>query len=102
MLRADFTLFDQYEYTHQDRKSKFTFPITVFSAKDDGMITSTMVKGWKEETTGMPFEFVEIDGHHLFPLDKEPKAIWLTKIAKGLDGVMELIDLKAEYAGMGL
>lgn len=35
MLRSDFTLFDQ--YTHEDdNKKKFAFPVTVYSATDDG------------------------------------------------------------------
>jgi len=98
MLRADFTLFDQYEYQHGD-ESKFTWPLTVFSAKNDDMITSTMCQLWKEQTTEL-FEFFEVDGNHMFPLDKEQKSDWLDKIAKGLDDVMEVIELKFEYSGI--
>ena len=100
MLRSDFTLFDQ--YTHEDdNKKKFAFPMTVYSATDDGMISEAMCRGWKEHTS-QTFEFITIDGHHLFPLDKEQKSVWLKSVAKGLDDVMELIELKAEYEGMGL
>jgi len=98
LLRADFTLFDQYEYQHED-KSKFSFPITVYSAKHDGMITPAMCKEWKGQTSET-FEFFEIDGNHMFPLDKKQKSIWLEKIARDLDQVMEGIELKKDYAGV--
>lgn len=101
MLRADFTLFDQYKHDHQEEQSNFTWPLTVFYARHDDMITSTMCKGWQEQTSGT-FEFIPISGHHLFPLDKEQKSIWLNDIVKRMDGIMEMIELKLEYAGMGL
>lgn len=101
LLRADFSLFDQYNYDHDEENPKFTWPLTVFSATSDGMITQSMCKGWQEQTSGK-FVLENLNGHHLFPLQKEQKSIWLGKIAERLDDVMELIELKLEYEGMGL
>merc|ERR1711862_9880 len=98
MLRADFKLFDEYEYKHQD-KPKFPWRVTAFSAKDDGMVTPAMCRGWEEQTSG-EFELVELDGNHMFPLNREQKSAWLAKIAQGLDDVMELVELKMDYEGI--
>ena len=95
LLRADFTLFDEYNYNHGET-AKYSFPMTMFSAKDDRMITEAMCNDWKEKTSKR-FELVPIDGHHLFPLDKEQKDVWLKRIVKDLDGVMEVIELKLIY-----
>lgn len=97
LLRADFALFDKYEHEGEEKpKNKPDWDLTVFSAKNDRMITEAMCKEWKGQTSGK-FELVRNEGHHLFPLEKEQKPIWLGEIAKSLDGVLELIELKEEY-----
>jgi hypothetical protein len=45
-----------------------------------------MVRGWQRFTTGA-FECLQVQGHHLWPLDKEPKAAWLGMIAERLQGM---------------
>mmetsp|Transcript_26860 Transcript_26860/g.45783 ORF Transcript_26860/g.45783 Transcript_26860/m.45783 type:complete len:327 (+) Transcript_26860:216-1196(+) len=114
LLRADFTLFDQYTHQHATsttddaEKKKFNFPMTIFHAKHDGMITQSMCESWKEfiassSSSSTDFESIEIEnGHHLFPLEKEQKSLWLKLIVKRLEDVMDMIELKLEYAGMGL
>jgi len=97
LLRSDFTLFDQFK--HEGEASKFDWSATIFYGKDDGMITKEMCEGWKDMTKGTP-KTVEVEGHHLFPLEKVPKAAWLGEVAKELDDVMEYVELKLEYAGM--
>ena len=44
-----------------------------------------MVDGWQLFTTGS-FEAVQIEGHHLWPLDKEAKVSWLSHICQRLHG----------------
>ena len=82
LMRSDFHLFDKYDYTHLD-KDNFDFPMTVFYATGDKMITREMVEGWELHTTGA-FEVIEIVGNHLFPLQKEPKREWLQTIVDRL------------------
>lgn len=41
------------------------------------------LQGWQRFTTGS-FQLLEVDGHHLWPLDKVSKAVWLTTIAEHL------------------
>ena len=42
-----------------------------------------MVLGWQRFTRG-EFECLGIDGHHLWPLDKDAKVVWLRLIAERL------------------
>ena len=88
MMRADFHLFDKYEYAHIDREN-FNWPLTVFHGYADRMITEEMVRGWETHTSGA-FEFITVRGHHLFPLEKEQKAFWLQKIVDRLDPIVKL------------
>mmetsp|Transcript_281 Transcript_281/g.407 ORF Transcript_281/g.407 Transcript_281/m.407 type:complete len:365 (+) Transcript_281:264-1358(+) len=104
IMRADFELFDQYTFAHArvnaagaetgteehaDNDSKkllgggFDFPLTTFFGTRDRKISRDMVLGWQEFTSGK-FEIVEVEGNHLFPLDKEPKTLWLQHIADRL------------------
>ena len=41
-------------------------------------------QGWARFTTG-PFQLLEVEGHHLWPLEKGSKAAWLQVIADQLD-----------------
>lgn len=86
ILRADFHLFDKYDYAHVD-KAPFDWPLTVFYGTDDEMISQEMCCGWETHTTGS-FELLSIDGGHLFPLEKQSKLNWLQLIADRLEKVI--------------
>ena len=86
MLRADFHLFDKYDYAHVD-KAPFDWPLTVFYGTGDEMISQEMCCGWETHTTGS-FELLSIDGGHLFPLEKQSKLNWLQLIADRLEKVI--------------
>ena len=62
----------------------FGFPICAYWGSRDRKITEKMVSGWRAFTSG-PFTLERIEGHHLWPLDKESKRVWLQLIAGGLD-----------------
>lgn len=40
-------------------------------------------QGWSRFTSG-PFQLLEVEGHHLWPLEKASKAAWLGVIAEQL------------------
>ena len=61
----------------------FDFPITAFYGAADRRITEAHVRGWARFTTGA-FACRRVDGHHLWPLQKAPKAAWLQAITEGL------------------
>ncbi|EIE19364.1 alpha/beta-hydrolase [Coccomyxa subellipsoidea C-169] len=82
LMRADFTLFDEYEFTHTGA-SPFAFPITSFFGTSDRRIKEEMVVRWARFTTG-GFECLPIEGHHLWPLVKESKVLWLGAIVERL------------------
>lgn len=86
ILRADFAVFDTYEYGREEKEEQdvFHFPITAFYGTQDEVVTRAMVQGWDAHTTG-PFELKAVEGKHLFPLDRKPKAEWLGEIAAVLD-----------------
>ena len=42
-----------------------------------------MVEGWQLFTNGS-FEAIQIEGHHLWPLNKEAKVSWLSHICQRL------------------
>lgn len=84
LMRADFTLFDEYCHTHKG-EPPFDFPLTCFWGSRDRRITKDMVQGWSKFTTGA-FSLSRVEGNHLWPLDKEPKGAWLAVIASGLAG----------------
>lgn len=50
----------------------------------DRKITEKMVSGWGAFTSGA-FTLERIEGHHLWPLDKESKCVWLQLIAERLE-----------------
>jgi len=83
ILLHDFGIFDGYEY--DDSKGEpFDFPIQTYYATRDQKVAKQMVQGWQNYTTAS-FECGPIEGHHLFPLDKEGKAEWLEKAAQVLE-----------------
>eukprot|EP00877_Chromochloris_zofingiensis_P010928 jgi/Chrzof1/6089/Cz17g09090.t1 len=63
LLRADFKLFDEYEYA-KVVSSSFTFPITAFWGSQDQRITQDMVKVWSENTEGVVMLYATIMTHH--------------------------------------
>ncbi|PRW20885.1 Monothiol glutaredoxin- chloroplastic [Chlorella sorokiniana] len=83
LMRADFTLFDEYEHTHGGQPP-FAFPLITFWGSRDRRIKQHLVQGWSRFTTGA-FELHEMEGHHLWPLDKASKAVWLGQIAAQLE-----------------
>ncbi|KAL4451499.1 hypothetical protein ABPG75_007161 [Micractinium tetrahymenae] len=82
LMRADFTLFDEYEHTHEGAPP-FGFPLTAFWGSRDRRIKQRMVQGWARFTSG-PFQLLEVEGHHLWPLEKASKAAWLGVVAEQL------------------
>eukprot|EP00884_Botryococcus_braunii_P006353 jgi/Botrbrau1/15719/Bobra.4_1s0089.2 len=82
LMRADFTLFDSYQYHHQG-KPPFDIPITSFFGTRDRRISREMVEAWRSFTRA-PFECLPCEGHHLWPADKVAKAVWLDAIVTRL------------------
>ena len=86
LMRADFTIFDQYEYKRAG-EPRFDFPITAFVAKKDKKVTREMVDGWRRFTSAA-FRLHEIDGHHLFPISVPPaKKVWLQTIVDAIESI---------------
>ncbi|DBA87618.1 TPA: hypothetical protein ACH3X1_004636 [Trebouxia sp. C0004] len=83
IMRADFKMFDQYQFTHEG-EAPFAFPLSTFYGSKDTRVTAEMVKGWQSFTTG-PFSCTPIEGNHLWPLDKHAKVVWLQAIVHELD-----------------
>ena len=86
LMRADFRLFDEYEYARAGAEP-FDFPVTAFSATRDRKVTRAMVEGWQAFTSG-EFGVIDIEGHHLLPLGqgamKAAKLEWFRKIEAAL------------------
>lgn len=89
IMRADFELFDRYEFLYADGSEPkrplggFDFHLTTFFGTRDRKVGRDMVLGWEKFTRGR-FECVEVEGNHLFPLEKEAKTVWLQHIADRL------------------
>ncbi len=62
MLKADFTLAEQYVYQQGE---PFTCPITAFGGWQDPDISVKEIQGWKEQTTGA-FRAYMLEGDHFF------------------------------------
>ena len=87
LMRADFTIFDQYKFTRAD-DAPFDIPITAFWAEKDKKVTKSMVSGWKSFTTA-EFKFHTINAHHLFPISvPDAKKTWLEKITVDLQKLL--------------
>lgn len=106
LLRADFTIFDEYEFRHAGKGTlhvtvvlmdyinshaiqgagspPFTFPAFTYWGTLDRRVKEDHVGGWKKFFSG-PFSCEKIEGNHLWPLDKSRKAVWLDKIVTELD-----------------
>ena len=90
ILRKDFELFDRYVHRHWDAKAEggkvpepFHFPITTFYGLQDKRCDEFKVRQWRFHTKAK-FEIIEVCGNHLFPLDKDCKAVWLMWIVDRL------------------
>ena len=59
----------------------FGFPVHAFYGSRDRRISRAMVEGWAAHTSGS-FELTEVEGHHLWPLDRQAKARWLQHIVR--------------------
>ena len=87
LLRADFTLFDEYRHGHAGT-APFSLPITAFWGRRDRRITSDMVHGWRRFTAA-EFQCHCIEGNHLWPQDRDAKAAWLTEVVNGIGRLTE-------------
>jgi hypothetical protein len=62
----------------------FSFPVFTYWGSEDRRVKEDHVKGWKKFFSG-DFSCEEIQGNHLWPLDKAKKTLWLDKIVVQLD-----------------
>ena len=65
-------------------EGKLAVPITAFYGSQDRRISRDMVCGWAAHTSAS-FSLVCIEGHHLWPTQKEAKAVWLQHIVDVCD-----------------
>ena len=86
LMRADFTLFDEYEFTHA-ADARLAVPLTTFYATDDKKVTQAMVQSWCEVSADVDGPHA-IHGHHLYPMglesQKAAKVRWLGLVVAGL------------------
>ncbi|WP_413173053.1 thioesterase II family protein [Anabaena azotica] len=78
ILRADFTVLDTYNYTHQP---PFDFPISVFGGLQDQEFTDYELEAWKEHTIAF-FNLHKFEGNHFFI--KESQNVLLKSISQQL------------------
>lgn len=86
IMRADFCIFDEYEWEPERQGGApptIDAPLLAFYGSKDGRISREMVEAWREVAEG-PFRTEQIDGPHLWPLEKNPKADWLARIVEDL------------------
>lgn len=97
LLRADFRLFDEYEWAVGEAAgggpaaAALPCPLTVFAGTRDGRCPPGALGGWArfaaggggggEGAGGPSFELVPVEGPHLWPLDRTAKPGWLAAIA---------------------
>eukprot|EP00854_Cymbomonas_tetramitiformis_P007415 gene7415-8828_t len=90
LMRHDFYLFDEFQFTQGDNPP-FHFPITTFFATNDKKVSQEMVKGWSKFST-KEFKCHEIQGHHLFVMglqeQKPAKEAWYSIVTLELDTVI--------------
>ena len=89
LLRADFALFDEYEWRHAGQP-RFTFPVLAFHAEADRKVSAELVARWANFTSG-DFSTKAIHGHHLFVMamgeQRAAKEAWLTAIVAELQAL---------------
>merc|ERR1712178_419347 len=69
LIRADFQLFDEYEFLHSSTK-KFDFPIHSWHMERDHFITAEMVRMWGHWTNGV-LDFRTMPFGHFSDMEKE-------------------------------
>lgn len=82
LLRADFTIFDEYEFNHGGAPA-FGFPVFSYWGRSDRRVKEKHVREWERFTKGA-FKCEAIEGNHLWPLDKIAKAAWLEEVVTEL------------------
>jgi surfactin synthase thioesterase subunit len=86
LLRADFSLFDEYDFRRAG-DAPFAFPIRAFYAAADRKVPPALVARWERLTTG-GFHVSVVPGHHLFVMgvgdQRAAKEAWLTDIVAEL------------------
>ena len=86
LLRADFTLFDEYDFRRAG-EARFTFPVLAFHAEADRKVSAALVARWACFTSGS-FSTKAIHGHHLFVMamgeQRAAKEAWLTAVVADL------------------
>lgn len=98
LLRADFTLFDEYKFVGRGVEGgegegilgvfADVPKVMAFWGRRDRRVKEHHVQGWERflgEGGGERFELRMIDGNHLWPLDKGAKAEWLQQIVDELE-----------------
>lgn len=88
ILRADFELFDRYAYRREregEDDAPFEFPITAFRGVRDRKVSGEMVRAWSRWTR--EFECVDVDGGHLFPLERDAKNEWLRVVVRRIERI---------------
>lgn len=81
LLRADFTMFDEYEFSGDT--TPFDVPIHAFWGTKDRRVKEDHVMGWSA-LTSKTFQLEAVEGNHLWPLDKTSKVAWLQRIVDTL------------------
>jgi len=84
MMRADFRVFDEYEFRHEGAP-KFDFPIVARHFEGEHFMKPEFVESWRDWTTG-PFEFEILPGMgHLTCLYNPPsKKIYFAKVTESI------------------
>lgn len=81
IMRADFHLFDEYEFTHYGAP-KFDFPLHCWHMDDEHFNSADMIKSWRHWTSNK-FEFCKLPMGHLSCLYKEEfKNEYLAKVTE--------------------
>jgi len=88
-LRADFALYENYYYAHEDPLS---IPTTVFGGQRDLVVTSDDLRAWQELISG-PFSLRMLPGDHFF-LYGESQPLVLESIQKQLSGIKRELHLQ--------
>ena len=84
LLRADFTIFDEYEYTHKSAEP-LRCPLHTFWGTRDRRVKENHVQMWQKLMASGEFSCEAVEGNHLWPMDKAAKAHWLGRIAEELE-----------------
>jgi len=98
LMKADFTVFDEYTLggtppSSEDLASMKVFecPLRAYYASADKTVKARHVEGWKEATTES-FKSEQVEGPHLFPLDVNLREAYFSRLCKELDKVLVLTD----------